>query len=267
MSKFEETEISILNAILDEALLPLVHSVCKVSLDELAEKFLCDRPKPPQDNPLLYAVLQLIDDIISLEARAVAIEAIDFIVDEHFALKQCENVFDAVSEELMQELLPPLIPECYMCVEEETVCAALLDEVCTEIVASTTSTEYQSASTAAQEHRNNIELLAVKAIAERTVVRRMLLGHVIMTMITRYEKVLTSYYARGVVHRILANKLLLLVEEIERRVDAPKQNAIISMIFEKLLLGDIQNELISHLINASLDKEGLIDEIESRSVK
>ena len=60
-------------------------------------------------------------------------------------------------------------------------------------------------------------------MAEKTVARRMLLAHLVMTMITKYEKVLTAHYARGLVHRVLANKLLLLMEDIERRVGAPKQ--------------------------------------------
>lgn len=129
--------------------------------------------------------------------------------------------------------------ESYQFVEEESVVAALLNEVSSELLETTAAAEHSSAIAAQQEHRNNIELQAIRGmllcifssgsrdicveVAEKTVVRRMALAHVIMTMITKYEKVITAHYARGIAHRLLANKLLLLVEEIERRVDAPKQ--------------------------------------------
>ena len=74
MSKFEETEINILHEVLQKTLPQLVHDICKYSLDELTEDFLRNRPKPPQENPLLFTILHLIDETVSAEARSVAVE-------------------------------------------------------------------------------------------------------------------------------------------------------------------------------------------------
>ena len=76
MSKFEEMEMRMMVNILDEELFLALYAVCKESIDDVTEKFLRDRPKPPQDNPLLYTVLHLIDATVDDEVRRLAIEVI-----------------------------------------------------------------------------------------------------------------------------------------------------------------------------------------------
>ena len=125
--------------------------------------------------------------------------------------------------DIIHELVPPVIPECYTCVEEEHISAALLEEVSRYLMIETATEQMDADVLSQQIHRNNIEIHAIKCIAKKTIVRRMLLAHIMMTMISRYEEVLAAHYMRGIAHRILAGRLLKLVKEIERRVEAPKQ--------------------------------------------
>ena len=61
-------------------------------------------------------------------------------------------------------MIPPLLLEAYHCVEEESVVAALLNEVSAELLLATVTSEHGSAIAAQQEHRSNIELHAIRGM-------------------------------------------------------------------------------------------------------
>lgn len=103
---------------------------------------------------------------------------------------------------------------------------------------------------------------ALKKTLQMSFGRRAVLCHLMASMTSRFDRVLMTHFTKGACRRIIIQRLLHLMDNVEARVQPVMRDNVEAFVFEKVALPTIQDELIGQLLTSVLDMEDDIDFVE-----
>ena len=158
------------------------------------------------------------------------------------------------------DLMRTLVYESYF---EEHIMDSITNEVVSE---NTRESSLSVLSTMKQELTLAWKQDDIRKIGEcfqQTVMRRLLIQHLVMHISYDFESIRLEYLVRGILNRQAASRLLTLVEEAERRTNAVKNNILVNKVAKKIILPSLLDDEINFFLSTSKKVEAYIDTIET----
>ena len=158
------------------------------------------------------------------------------------------------------DLMRTLVYESYF---EEYIMDSITNEVVSE---NTRESSLSVLSTMKQELTLAWKQDDIRKIGEcfqQTVMRRLLIQHLVMHISYDFESIRLEYLVRGILNRQAASRLLTLVEEAERRTNAVKNNTLVNKVAKKIILPSLLDDEINFFLSTSKKVEAYIDTIET----
>lgn len=258
------------SSVTGEVVQSLLVDIAQETLRSLADEYITSRPRPVEYNPLLGVIASLSDDVLSEVTYNVCKSSIQEIVEEHLADRELYNAQDVIESEVLSELMSVIASDGIFDVSCLDAQAAVLssfirshDMGLKAIAEECLQDEIESVS----DFRRRQDRNAIKNTLQRTFGRQVVLSHLMLSMTNRFDRVLTTHFTKGIFYRMMAQRLLHLVEGVEGRAQAVMNSDIESFVFEKVAVPSIQDELVNQLVSSMLAVEDDIDFIEVQHQK
>lgn len=245
-----------------EEFIPREVKLCvEQAVREEVEAYMDQKRKKEAQNPLLKLINHLIEESVVDGSRRVVVETINEAVDEHLLQVRCRIAFDCIVEEIVDKDLMESFDSLCVDVAEEIVCDDILFEVTDGIIHKEVNIFLESMRKELEEAHNMRERKAVSDGMKEVVVKRLLLAYLMSSISDSFATVQMEYFARAQVERMVAARLISLMQGAQDRLTGIVKNAVLKDIvsaFSKRPLQDLavhQLQLLSSDLLDSIDED------------
>jgi len=202
---------------------------------EQVQAYMDQKKKQEAQNPLLKLIHDLIDEGVRDGCRGIVVETINEEVDEHLLQMRCRVAFESLVSDILIDYMGESFDTLVLEVAEEMVCDDLLYEVADEYSREETVTFLDGIQRELEEAKSLREKRAVAEAMKEVVVKRLLLAYLMNSIsdkfatvqvfhLSRHDQITTliriafvqlEYFARAQVERMLAARLVSLVQGVQ----------------------------------------------------
>lgn len=240
-----------------------IPALVRVCIKEEANDFINRRRKAVK-NPLLRLIFDLTDETVMELLPDVARSAVSDCVAEFLLERRCEKAFGYICLDMFDDDFPLLLEESMAEADLEIAYDGVVTDVVTELLREDVRKVVGSSDSAKQEAVRQDDMKIIGEHLIKGQARRMLLGHLMMSVANNFEEVLLEHQSRCVVRRFMAHRLLTLVTEGSTSITSLKESRMSREAYRALSMGPIQELAIDAMVDASQHIMSEVDVLESR---
>jgi len=223
-----------------------------------------DKKKNAVKNPLLRIILELCDEAVMECLPEVAQMAVSESVNLFLLERRGEKAFGYIAMEAFVDMFPSLIDESLAEADFQIANDTVLDEVIAEFARTDAEDLMKGSEKEKRVAVRHDDMRIIGTHLRRNMARRMLLGHLMMSIANNFEEVLLEHQCRCVVRRFIAHRLFKLVSTAGSAVAALKENRVTREIFSSLSAGPLQDMLLNTMVENSRTTLDEVDALEAR---
>ena len=225
----------VFTGLLQEMIPQEVRLCVEEAVREQVQAYMDQKKKQEAQNPLLRLIHDIIDEGVRDGCRGIVVETINEEVDEHLLQMRCRVAFDSLVSDILIDYMAESFDTLVLEVAEELVCDDLLYEVADEYSREETVTFLDGIQRELEEAKSLREKRAVAEAMKEVVVKRLLLAYLMNSIsdkfatvqvfhLSRHDQITTlmriafvqlEYFARAQVERMLAARLVSLVQGVQ----------------------------------------------------
>jgi len=261
--KNEAMILRVLETIISGVMTTDAPRLVKESIKEEANEYL-NRKKNAVKNPLLRIIFDLCDEAAGELVPQIATQAVSEAVNEFLVERRCHKALGYIALEMFSDEFPQLIaeaiPEADLEIAQDTVISEVMMEVLEEDVAEVMGgLETDKRSAVRQD-----DMRIIGEHLKENMAKRMLLGHLMMSIANNFEEVQLEHQSRSVVRRFIAHRLLQLVTDAGNAMTSLKESKMARDVYCALSCGTIQELSIDAMVTASKGVLSGVDAQEAR---
>ena len=240
-----------------------VRAVVELTVEECVQMFMDAKKKNENEiqNPLLRLIHDLIDEVSGEECKDIVEEVITEKVDDHLMGMRCRIAHDALLDEIMATFVNNNFEDMYVDVEVDVTRENLLHECIDEIIDSFVHDIVNELQEDLLEARLSAGRKAVEDRLKESYLARELLIYFMQQMSENFHTVKFEYYAKVMVERMVATRLVGIMDDIESELGSMVKNNVIKEIVSKFFHKIMQRSLITELQHLS---EGMLQDIDCK---
>lgn len=257
----DKESISIFEKLLREQLPTELKLVVQLAVQEKVQDFFEERKKVEVQNPLLRIIHDLTEEALNENLRELVVGVITDQVDDHLMNMRCRVAFDVICSELVHETVNNDFEEVYNDIEIELTRESILNECINELIGEFVNVIVDEIKEDLLEAHSSREKRAVENQLKEVVASRLLLTHLMNSISENFATVQMEYYSKALVQRMMASRLLSLMNEIEGEIGGLVKNDILKYAFSQFGHELMQEALIREIQDMS---EVLMEDIDSK---
>jgi hypothetical protein len=239
----------------------LIPLLVKEAIREEANAYL-NRKKMAVQNPLLRLIFDLCDEVVDEMLPRVAEKAVEEEVNTFLVERRVVKAFGYLTEELFADIFVDLIDEAITESDFELGAESVIDTAIQELLREDVSRVLGELEGEKIRAVRQDDMRIIGEHLRNGVAKRMILGHLMISIANNFETVLLEHQSRCVVRRFIAHRLLQLVTEAGDAKASLQESSISREIFRALSMGPIQDMAVDALVQCAHAMMNDVDEQE-----
>lgn len=214
-------------------------------------------------NPIVNVINMLfVEEILSM-VRLIVKLAIKECIDEYLRDKHADQIFNRVSAELVQEMLPRLAPQLLDEYELDDTACDIINEVADVYISDIAYSASLEETVDKLATQRKLDMNGIGMALGKMMIRTLVTGHMMMSISDNFNRTLIKYHIKGIVRRLIAARLIAIINRDEKNKRALKKSAIVTSIAGNVLYPVIRFKLLHEYTDKSEEVLQMMDVIES----
>lgn len=263
----------ILLELINEESNKMIRAIAVSAIKESAELYLRSRPNT-STNPIVSVILQICNEVVDPICKSLVRETIQENVNDYLLDQHAISIFNKISLEYMISIPIPGVDGDFLaldivndslieCEEEESVTSISREVVIDE--AKEIANEILYTMKKEQEEAQRIEDRRLISLAfQKSIAKRLALAHLLISITDGFENVLLEHHTREIVKRMIAERLIGVLDEIDHQQSAISHSLVLRESWLSLVIPQMRKQLLDLLWESASSDVEEIELIEAK---